>query len=119
MTVLYEDERLTFDERGITIRMYYFPLGTKHVPYERVKRFADLPMGRTTGQLRLWGSGDLRHWFYLDRSRRHKTRRIVLDLGRRTLPVLTPDRPDEVVVVLREQTGMSPLASSDAATSQL
>jgi hypothetical protein len=62
----------------------------------------------------MWGSGNLRHWFYLDRSRRNKTRRIVLDLGQRTRPVLTPDRPDELVAVLQEQTGMSPVKPPDA-----
>jgi len=106
---LYTDERLTADETGVTIRMYYFPAGSKRVEYSEIRRFADLPMGKKNGQFRLWGSGDFRHWLYLDRDRREKTRRIVLDVGRRTRPVLTPDRPDKLVEILREQTGMEPL----------
>jgi hypothetical protein len=114
LTALYEDKQLTLDGDGIAIRNYYFPRGTKHVPYSQIKRYADRPMDKKTGQLRMWGSGNLRHWFYLDRSRRSKTRRIVLDVGQRTRPVLTPDRPDELVAVLQEQTGMNPASPPDA-----
>lgn len=114
MAALYEDKQLTLDGDGITIRSYYFPRGTKHVPYSQIKRYADRSMDKKTGQLRMWGSGDLHHWFYLDRSRRSKTQCIVLDLGQRTRPVLTPDRPDELVAVLQEQTKMSPVKPPDA-----
>ena len=114
LAALYEDKQFTLDEDGITIRTYYFPRGTKHVPYSQIKRYADRPMDKKTGQLRMWGSGNLHHWYYLDRSRRNKTRRIVLDLGQSMRPVLTPDRPDELVAVLQEQTGMSPVKRPDA-----
>ena len=56
------------------------------------------------GRWRIWGSGDLslRHWFNLDWRRPCKQIGLLLDLGRRMQPVITPDEPEQVVAVLRE-----------------
>jgi hypothetical protein len=43
---------------------------------------------------------DLRHWFNLDWHRPKKHVGLVLDLGKRTKPVITPDDPQRVVAVL-------------------
>lgn len=51
-------------------------------------------MRKATGRWRVWGSGDLVHWFNLDPGRRHKRQAFVVDLGRRAKPVVTPDYPD-------------------------
>jgi hypothetical protein len=53
------------------------------------------------GNRRLWGTTDLRHWFNLDRRRPRRHVGLVLDLGERTKPVITPDDPQRVIAVLR------------------
>lgn len=104
MSVRYEDPHISCDDEGITIRKYAFPLGEKRVRYEDIQRYHVHPMGPLTGKLRIWG-GNLRYWFHLDSKRPWKDRAIVLDLGKRTLPVLTPDQLEPVLELLRERVG--------------
>src|SRR5437588_597278 len=55
--VLYDDGLVTLDVAGLTIRRYYFPLGTsKRIPYARIKGVQEWRMGLLTGKGRLWGS---------------------------------------------------------------
>lgn len=58
------------------------------------------PIGRWTGQWRLWGSGDFRHSWNLDLGRPRKSRVFRIDAGARVRPVVTPDDPDGFVAVL-------------------
>ena len=96
MPVLYEDTRITCDADGVTVRFYYFPVGDKRIPYASIKAARELDMGTGIGggRWRIWGSGDLRHWFHLDETRPKKRRALVLDLGGWVRPVLTPDDVD-------------------------
>jgi hypothetical protein len=49
------------------------------------------------GSWRIWGSGDFVHWFNLDSSRPQKKAALMIDLGRRVVPVITPDEPYRLV----------------------
>jgi hypothetical protein len=101
---LYEDGQVRLDRSGITIRRYYFPFATgKRIPYMRIRDVQGRRMGALTGKGRLWGSGDLRHWAPLDLGRWRKETAVVLDLGRHIRPTFTPDDPDRVLAILREQ----------------
>lgn len=51
---------------------------------------------------RIWGSGDFVHWCNLDPSRTRKEVALVLDLGRRVRPTITPDEPEVVERILRD-----------------
>lgn len=102
--VLYDDGLVTLDSGGLTIHRYYFPLGTsKYIPYSKIGGVQELSMGLWTGKGRLWGSGDLRHWFPLDLRRPQKGKALVLDVGTWVRPVITPDDPDRVLAILRER----------------
>jgi hypothetical protein len=103
--VLHDDGLVKLDLDGLTIRRYYFPLGTsKRIPYARIKGVQERRMGALTGKGRLWGSGDLRHWFPLDPSRPQKEKALVLDVGKWVRPVITPEDPDRVLALLQEYT---------------
>jgi hypothetical protein len=90
---LYEDSGLRLDEDGITIRRYYFPLASpKRIPYSEIN-----------GKGRVWGAGDPRYWFPLDIRRGSKQTLLVLELGHRVRPCISPDDPDRVIDLLRDR----------------
>lgn len=60
-------------------------------------------MGWLTGKVRLWESSVPRTWLPLDLGRPRKQTILVLDLGRRVRPALTPDEPDRVAALIRER----------------
>lgn len=99
---LYEDDGLLLDDGGITIRRYYFPLGgSKRIAYPEIRHVKTEPMTWMSGKGRIWGASDPRYWFPLDTRRGTKKTLLVLDLGRRVKPCITPDDPDRVVELLR------------------
>jgi hypothetical protein len=103
-TVLYDDGGLLLDEDGITIRRYYFPwAGSKRIAYGQLSHVEARPMGALSGQGRIWGTTDPRHWLPLDLERRHKQTLLVLDIGRRVRPAVSPDDPDRVLELLHER----------------
>lgn len=95
----YDDGRIVCDDRCITIRWYYL-WGRKRIRYESIRSFRTFDLGLLRGRWRIWGSGDLRHWFNLDASRPSKKTGIELDLGGYVRPCITPDEPDKVVALL-------------------
>ncbi len=101
--MLYDDGRIACDERGVTIRWYYL-WGAKHVPYTAIRNATTRRLTKIRGKWRIWGSGDLVHWYNLDVSRTRKSTAIELDLGGRVRPVITPDDPDTVTKILAEHT---------------
>jgi hypothetical protein len=103
MTKLYEDKRITCDDRGITVRNYFFPIGTKRIAYDEIQWFDQLRIGVLTGKYRFWGASDPRYWFHLDTTRPTKEKAIVIDKGDWVKAVLTPDDPDAVLHILEER----------------
>jgi hypothetical protein len=102
--VEYDDGLIAIDDDGLVIRKYDALLRPKRIRYEEIKAAEEFPLGRVRGRWRIWGSGDLnlRHWFNLDWHRPHKDVGLVLDLGKRMQPVITPDDPSRAVAALRE-----------------
>jgi hypothetical protein len=100
---LYDDGLVSLDADGLTIRRYYFPLGTsKRIPYSRIKGVQEQRMEFLTGKGRLWGTGDLRYWLPLDLHRLQKEKALILDLGKGIKPMITPNDPDRVFALLQE-----------------
>ena len=101
--VLYRDRWVTCTERELVVRGYYFPFGAaKHIPYGEIRGVTAATMGALTGRWRIWGTASARYWAHLDPGRPHKTTAVVLDLGRRIRPVVTPDDPERVQQILAE-----------------
>jgi hypothetical protein len=97
----YDDGRIACTDSGLVIRIYYPWGGAKRIPYEHIKSVTRRSIGAWTGKGRIWGSGDLKHWFNLDAKRPRKDFALVIDLGKTVEPVITPDDVDRVVSVLR------------------
>jgi len=74
----YDDGGVACTEDALVIRRYYFPFGDKRIPYTKIEQVQRRPMAGLTGQWRIWGSGDFRHWYNLDSGRRRKTVQFVV-----------------------------------------
>ena len=96
---LYDDGRIACDGDGLTIRWYY-PWGSRRIPFQSIKAFRAFPLKFATGRWRLWGSGDFTHWWNLDGKRPQKETGIELNTGGRVLACITPDDPDAVTHIL-------------------
>lgn len=103
----YRDPRITADDGGITIRTYYFPVGSKHIPWSAVRAVEQRVITGLSGKYRIWGSGDFRHYYNLDPQRPQKQQAFVFDLGRHIRPVVTPDDPAAFAAVVAEYTQVS------------
>lgn len=53
-------------------------------------------MGLVTGRGRIWGTASPRYWAHLDPGRPRKRTALILDVGRRVRPLVTPADPDRV-----------------------
>jgi hypothetical protein len=98
----YKDRWIECTDGEILVHGYYFPWGTKRIPYADIRSFSRFTMTALRGKGRIWGSGDLRHWANLDPQRPRKSVGFYLDLGRHVVPFLTPDDPEAFEQVLRE-----------------
>jgi hypothetical protein len=102
VTAQYQDRWIGCSDREITIRGYYFPWGTKHIPYTAIRSVRRVGIGPLTGRGRIWGTANLRYWAGLDPQRPAKAVAFLLDLGRVVQPYVTPEDPDAFTACLRE-----------------
>ncbi len=101
----YDDGRIRCDGQGLTIARYY-PWGAKRIRYTAIRGVKELPLTgpNTVRKWRIWGSGDLVHWWNLDPQRPRKRMALVIDDGHRVRPTITPDDPDALARILAEHT---------------
>jgi hypothetical protein len=102
VTALYKDPWIECTDDAVLIRGYYFPWGTKRIPYQAIREVRRVPIGAFTGKGRIWGSTTLRYWASLDPGRPGKKTALILDTGHAILPFITPDDPAAVVTAIRE-----------------
>jgi hypothetical protein len=110
---MYRDEWIECTDEGIRIRGYYFPWGTKLIPYRKIRSVQRVALSAFRGQLRLWGTANPRYWASLDPHRGSKKEGLVLDVGRFVHPFITPDDIDTVESAVRAHAGLGP-ASGEA-----
>jgi hypothetical protein len=104
----YRDRRIECTPTEVRVRGYYFPWGTKRIPYTSIKALDRFALTALRGKGRIWGSGDFKHWANLDRHRPSKSVGFFVHLGGRVVPVLTPDHPDAFESVVREKARLGP-----------
>jgi hypothetical protein len=97
---LYRDRWIRCTDDGIDVRGYYFPWGTKHIPYAAIRGLTRVPVRGLSGRGRLWGTAHPHYWASLDPGRARKRIALVLDLGASVRPYLTPDDPDAVATLI-------------------
>ena len=103
MAVLYEDKYLVCDEDAITIKEYYFPVGSKRIAYDSIKKLSEHPLTAFSGKFRFWGMDLVPYWYHLDWDRHKKYKGIVLDTGNPIKAVITPEQFDMVWVLLKDK----------------
>jgi hypothetical protein len=100
----YDDGTIVCGPDRLEIHSYYFPCGTKRVPYEKIQGLQRIEInGLWSGRWRLWGTGNPRYWAHLATKRPRKKAGFVVDVGRRVSPIVTPDEPDAFESVLRDR----------------
>ncbi len=111
----YADRWIRCGPDGIAVRGYYFPWGTKHIAYGSVHGITRVALTPGRGRARIWGTANPGYWASLDPDRPHKETALVLDLGRRVKPFLTPDEPDAFEQVVRAHAGLGPTETTGSA----
>ena len=105
MSLDYHDRWISCTPQEIRIRGYYFPWGTKRVPYARIRSVTRVNIGAVTGRARIWGTASFRHWASLDPQRPRKRVALILDLGGPIKPFITPDDPQAMMDAIHAHTG--------------
>ncbi len=108
MADTYVDPRVECTESAVRIHAYYFPLGTKTIPYGSIRAVTRVDLGLARGRARIWGTANPRYWANLDVGRPRKKVGFVLDLGRAVRPFVTPDDPAAFEGALRAHTSIEP-----------
>lgn len=111
----YNDGKIECTPTTLRIHWYYFPYGTKVVPYSSVKGLRRFEMSVLRGKARIWGTGNFRYWANLDVRRPKKSIGFVVDVGTSVRPFVTPDDPDAFENIIRQRAGLGP--SSGTSTS--
>lgn len=104
---LYEDRTLFIDDEGVTVTSYYWPRHHRHIPFASIVSVETIAIGTWSGRYRLVGL-EFRHlhkFFHWDTRRSKKSEAIVLDIGRRLRPTLTPDDHERVLQLILDHTG--------------
>jgi hypothetical protein len=103
----YSDRWIECTSEGIGIRGYYFPWGTKHIPYAAIRSMRRVELSGLRGRGRIWGTANPRYWASLDPRRSSKRVGLILDLGRFVAPLITPEDPNgfEAAVQAHSQIG--------------
>ena len=89
----YSDRWITVDADGISVRWYYFPFGTKRIPFSAIRSVSRANMGVLTGKARVWGTANVGYWASLDPQRPRKQVAFLIDTGQPIKPFLTPEDP--------------------------
>ncbi|MGI8712869.1 MAG: hypothetical protein ACR2NR_06755 [Solirubrobacteraceae bacterium] len=112
---MYRDGWIQCTPEGIQIRGYYFPWGTKHIPYGSIRSIRRVELSALRGRGRIWGTANPRYWAGLDPKRPSKQVGLILDLGRSVAPLLTPDDPDALEDAIREHSHVTVGHNGEAA----
>lgn len=104
MAEIYRDPWITCTDDALRIRGYYFPWGTKTIPYTSIRSVERVPLSAAGGQFRIWGTASVTRWASLDPQRMRKKEALVLDVGRRVQPFITPRDAAEVEAVIHAHT---------------
>ena len=99
----YEDRVVRLDASGITVKNYYLPGRSRHIPYDDIDGVDLIDLGFATGRHQLVGIGPLRPqiFFHWDRDRSKKSQGLSLDVGRALRLAITPDDPERVLALVR------------------
>ena len=117
----YQDHNIILADGTLTIKHYYFPsLTSKKISQSEIDNVYQIHLG-LLDKWRMWGTGEnghnITHWYNADITRLAKHWALIITVnGSSIQPVITPDRPDELLAALKsngvrveknEKTGIS------------
>jgi hypothetical protein len=108
----YSDARVQCTSSGVRIAGYYFPWGAKTIAYDSVRDVRRVALGALRGRARIWGTANPGLWANFDPGRPKKTIGLILDLGKKVKPFITPDDPEAVEAIIRERAGLGPASET-------
>jgi hypothetical protein len=108
MSSNYRDRWIECTSDGINLRGYYFPWGTKRIPYASIRSVRRVDIGTFTGRGRIWGTANPHYWANFDPQRPRKRVGFILDVGHFVQPFITPDDPDGFEATVRDRSGVAP-----------
>ena len=91
----YTDRWIGCHETAIVVRAYYFPWGTKRIPYDSIRSAVIVPIGPGLGKGRIWGTTNPSLWASLDPQRSSKHEALILRQAKVGLedPGVSPEAP--------------------------
>jgi hypothetical protein len=95
----YDDGKVICTDQELVIRDYYFPAGSKRLPYSAIREVRRIRLS-FFGQWRIYGSSDFIHWSNFDIRRPRKNSGLVIYASAQIRPLITPDDTDRVAAVL-------------------
>ncbi len=101
MNTEYRDRWIECTGDELRIQGYYFPWGTKRIPYRQLRSVRTVRLSATRGRARIWGTANPRYWASLDQQRPGKRVGLVLDTGSPVHPFITPADPEAVRKCIR------------------
>ncbi len=107
MSTLFKEDGIVCDETSIKLRNYY-PMASKTIPYSSIRAVQRVDLSNVRGKGRLWGTMNFSYWANLDMRRPRKSLGLILDVGKRVKPYITPDDTDTLEALLREKAGLGP-----------
>jgi hypothetical protein len=103
----YRELGIVCGDDAVEIRRYY-PWGSKRVPYASIVGVQRVTLSTMKGRGRIWGTANMSYWTNLDTHRPSKKEGLILDLGKRVKPFITPDDPDQVESIIRTRAQLGP-----------
>ncbi|MEO9181398.1 MAG: hypothetical protein ABI298_07085 [Acidimicrobiales bacterium] len=107
MSVLLSEQTIICDDENLILRCYY-PWGAKTLPFTSIVGVQKVTLTPMRGQLRIWGSCNVKFWANLDGRRPKKSTGLILDIGKKVKPFITPDDIEKVDRIIREKAGLGP-----------
>ena len=104
----YDDGRVRCSADSVQLRGYYFPWGSKRIPYSSIRDVRQVQTGALRGRARIWGTANPGLWANFAPQRPKKKIALVLDLGKKVKPFITPEDPAAVEALIRERAGLGP-----------
>jgi hypothetical protein len=108
MSSEYRDRWIECRPDAISLRGYYFPWGTKCIPYASIRSWRRVDIGTFTGKGRFWGTANPHYWANFDPRRPKKRVGFILDLGHFVHPFITPDDPDAFEAAVGGRSALGP-----------
>ena len=103
----YRDSGVICGSDDLEIRRYYL-WGSKKFAYRVIVEVQRVSLSTLKGRARIWGTANPAYWANWDTKRPSKKEGLVIDLGKRVKPFVTPDDPDRVESIIRERAELGP-----------